>query len=226
MESPRVIGPLQSNRLSSRARSDERKLLQRLQNGDEQAFAELVDRYGAVMLRVAGLYVQSGAVAEDVVQETWMRVLTSLDRFEGRSSLRTWIFAILGNCARRRARREGRCVPLAAVDGDGPSVPAGRFFSRTHPRWARMWATPVDDWETVSDERLVAGETRERLREALDALPARCALVFVLRDAEGWSGDEVCELLGLTAANQRVLLHRARSRVRAAMEQYVEETSG
>ncbi|MGH3049157.1 MAG: sigma-70 family RNA polymerase sigma factor [Gaiellaceae bacterium] len=180
------------------------------------------------MLRVAATYVRSAAVAEEVVQETWLRVLRSLDGFEGRSSLRTWIFVILGNCALRRAERERRYLPVESLEGadGGPSVAAARFFPDSHRRWAGMWSTRVDDWQTIPDEQLIAGEGREQLAAALAALPHRQALVFVLRDVEGWSGREVCDLLELSAANQRVLLHRARAGIRAALEGYLagEET--
>ena len=175
------------------------------------------------MLRVARLYARDRAGAEDVVQETWIRVLHSLDRFEGRSSLRTWIFAILANCGRRRAERERRYLPVSDLGGERPGVPDERFFPASHPRWAGMWTTRVDSWAGVPDDRLIAGEGRARLRRALDRLPLRQATVFVLRDVEGWPADEVCELLELTPANQRVLLHRARTSIRAELEEYLGE---
>lgn len=189
--------------------------------GDEAAFAELIDRLGAPMLRVAQLYVHDRAVAEEVVQETWMRVLRSLDRFEGRSSLKTWIFVILGNCARRRAEREGRYVAVGEIDEKAGGEPAS-FFPSDHPRWAGMWTTRVRGWDALPDDRLIAGEGRRRLREAVDRLPPQQATVFVLRDVEGWDAADVCELLTISEANQRVLLHRARTRLRAALEAYVE----
>lgn len=180
----------------------------------------LVERYGPSMLRVARLHVRSDAVAEEVVQETWLRVLRSLDGFEGRSSLRTWIFAILANCGRRRARLEHRYL---AVEEPAPaSARAGDFFPDSHPRWAGMWSTRVDDWHGIPEDRLIAGEGRERLRRAVAELPPSQATVFLLRDVEGWTGPEVCELLELSAANQRVLLHRARTHVRARMVEYLE----
>lgn len=203
--------------------SDDALLLGALRDGDESAFVTLVDCYGGAMLRVARLYVGSDAAAEDVVQETWLRVLRSLDGFEGRSSLRTWIFVILGNCARKRLAKEGRTVPLGSLEDSPrePAVASERFFPARHPRWAGMWSTLVDSWEQIPDEQLLAGEARERFVAAIAELPARYATVFTLRDVEGWSSDEVCALLGLTAANQRVLLHRSRSRVRAALEEYL-----
>lgn len=174
------------------------------------------------MLRVAKLYVGSHEIAEEVVQETWLRVIGAIDSFEGRSSLRTWIFVILGNCARKRAEREGRYVALASEPVD-PSVDPGRFFSGDHPRWGGMWTTLVDGWENLPDEILMSTEARERITEAINALPPNYATVFTLRDIEGWHGSDVCALLGITAENQRVLLHRARGRIRAALEEYFEQ---
>lgn len=199
-------------------------LLNRLLTGDEGAFDELVDTLGPAMLRLANLYVASEAVAEDVVQETWLRVLRSLRSFEGRSSLRTWIFVILGNVARTRGEREGRSTAFAAFEEttDEPSVDPDRFFPSSHPRWAGMWSTLVDSWDSVPEEKLLGDEARARLSEACSGLPARYAIVFTLRDIEGWAADEVCAALGISAENQRVLLHRARSRLRAQLEEYFE----
>ena len=203
----------------------DRRLLEDLRKGDETAFTELVDRYGPSMLRVARLYVRSHSVAEEVVQETWLKVLQALDGFEGRSSLRTWIFVILGNCARRRGERESRSVSFTALGGgDEPSVSADRFFPAGHPRWGGMWTTLVDGWEQIPDERLLTGEAREQIRAAVEALPSNYATVFTLRDVEGWDGAEVAALLGISAENQRVLLHRARNRIRAALEEYFERS--
>ena len=198
----------------------EAQLIRALRDGDEDAFVRVVDRYTPAMLRLARVYGLGPAAAEDVVQETWVRVLRSLDGFEERSSFRTWLFAILANCARGRAESERRSVPVADFDAE-PSVEEARFFPADHPRWAGMWTTLVDSWDAIPDERLLANEARSRFREAIDALPARYAAVFVLRDVEGWSSDEVCVLLDLSPENQRVLLHRARSRLRAALEEYL-----
>lgn len=198
-------------------------LVDRLRAGDEEAFDELIRAEGPGMLGVARLYVGSREVAEEVVQETWLRVLRSIDDFEGRSSLRTWIYVILANVARTRRAREGRSTPLASLQEESErSVPEERFFPSSHPRWAGMWSTLVDAWDAIPDERLLAGEARAKLRAALERLPARYAVVFTLRDVEGWSAEEVCALLELTPENQRVLLHRARSRVRALLEKYLE----
>ena len=206
--------------VASSAGTEETRLVRALRDGDEEAFVQVVDRYTPAMLRLARVYGLGAAAAEDAVQETWVRVLRSLERFEGRSSFRTWLFAILGNCARARVESERRSVPLAAFDAE-PRVDERRFFPPEHPRWAGMWTTLVDSWEAIPDERLLAAEARMRFREAIDALPTRYATVFVLRDVEGWSSDEVCVLLDLTPENQRVLLHRARTRLRAALEEYL-----
>jgi len=200
------------------------RIVQGLRAGDESVFAEVVDRFTPSMLRVARGYGLSAAAAEDTVQEAWLRVLRSLDRFEGRSSFRTWLYVILGNCARRRAATERRSVSLDATGGGAaePAVAESRFFPADHPRWAGMWTTLVDSWDSLPEERLLAEETRKRFRAAIDALPARYTVVFVLRDVEGWPSEDVCALLGLTPENQRVLLHRARSRIRAGLEEYLQ----
>jgi RNA polymerase sigma-70 factor (ECF subfamily) len=207
------------------AEAAERELVAALRRGEEDAFVELVDRFGASMLRAARLRVPSAAVAEEVVQETWLRVLRGVSRFEGRSSLRTWIFVILGNCARRRAQLEGRSIPFAALGPAGAeaTVAAEHFFPADHPLWPRCWTTLVDGWPDLPDERLLSHELLRVVRDALAALPRTQREVMVLRDAEGWSGEEVSSFLDLTPENQRVLLHRARARVRAAIAAYVQE---
>lgn len=200
-------------------------MVERLRAGDESAFVELVDRHAAAMLRVAYLYARNDSVAEEIVQETWLNMLKGIDGYEGRSSLRTWLFAILANCARKRLKSEGRSVPIASLAGSAaePSVPEERFFPSTHPRWAGMWSTLVDAWDQVPDEELLGGEGREQLRNAIADLPERYATVFMLRDVEGWSSNEVSTLLEISPENQRVLLHRGRARVRAALEDYFEQ---
>ena len=201
----------------------EPQLIQGLKAGDESVFAETVDRFTPSMLRVARAYGLTASAAEDAVQEAWLRVLRSVDRFEGRSTFRTWLFVILGNCVRRRRATENRSVSLdVATDAEEPAVAKSRFFGVDHPRWAGMWTTLVESWDRIPEERLLAEETRDRLRAAIDALPERYTVVFVLRDVEGWPSEEVCAVLGLTPENQRVLLHRARARIRAALEEYLE----
>jgi RNA polymerase sigma-70 factor (ECF subfamily) len=196
------------------------ELLARLRGGDEAAFMALVDRYGALMLRVALMHVRSRAVAEEVVQEAWLGVLQGLDRFEGRSSLKTWILRIVANRARTRGERERRSVPLSAVDE--PSVDPRRFRPPDDPRYPGGWAVPPHAWARRPDESLAAAETLEQVRLAIGALPARQQEVILLRDVEGWDPEEVCAALGLSEGNQRVLLHRARSRVRGELERYFE----
>jgi len=199
----------------------EAALLASLREGDEAAFRELLRLYGPSMLRVAQLYVSSRAVAEEVVQEAWLGVLTGLDRFEGRSSLKTWIFRILTNRAKTRGEREGRTVPFSSVapDDDEPAVDPDRFLASG--RWIGHWATPP---RAVPEERLLAREARDRVEAAIAALPANQRTVVTLRDVEGLSSEEVCSVLDISETNQRVLLHRGRSKVRAAVEDYLDET--
>jgi RNA polymerase sigma-70 factor (ECF subfamily) len=197
---------------------DDEVILTALRRGDERVFTELVERWGGVMLRVASAHVGNRAVAEEVVQEAWLTVLRSIDRFERRSSLRTWVIGIVVNLARSRARAERRAVPLA-IDNDEPSVERARFLPLDHPRWPRHWAIEPAPWPTPEDQ-LLAGETRRVMLDAIAALPAAQREVVVLRDVEGLSSGDVCNVLGVTDTNQRVLLHRARSRVRAALERY------
>jgi RNA polymerase sigma-70 factor (ECF subfamily) len=177
------------------------------------------------MLRIAMLYVSSRAVAEEVVQETWLAVLTGLERFEGRSTLKTWLFRILTNKAKTRGQREGRTLPFSALatDGDEDQTAVGvdRFLGPDN-RNAGHWAAPP---RGVPEERLLAGEARARIETAIAALPDNQRAVITLRDVEGLSAEEACNVLGVSETNQRVLLHRARSKVRAAFEQYLEETS-
>lgn len=199
-------------------------LVDRLRAGDELAFMMLVDQLQPAMLRVARMFVSNAAVAEEVVQETWLGVLRGLDRFEGRSSLRTWIFRILTNTAKSRGQREGRSIPFSALAGDdldAPAVDADRFDPRGQdPRG--HWSTLPDDWRGIPDDRLLGNETLAVVGRAIDTLPPMQAEVIRLRDVLGWSSDEVRNALDLTETNQRVLLHRARARVRAALERHLE----
>jgi RNA polymerase sigma-70 factor (ECF subfamily) len=206
------------------ARSEDGPLVARLRNGDEAAFVTLVTAYQASLKRVARMYVPTEAIADEVVQETWLAVVSGLERFEGRSSLRTWIFHILANRAKTRGERERRYLPFSALGGreegdDGPSVDADRFRPDGET-WAGHWAIPPCPWEDP-ERRLGSIEARAFLREAINALPPVQQAVLALRDVEGLAAEEVCELLDLTAGNQRVLLHRARSRLRAALEDYM-----
>lgn len=203
-------------------------LLERLRSGDEAAFRELVERYSGSLSRVVRLYVPSAAVAEEVVQETWLAVLAGLDGFEGRSTLRTWLFRIAINRARTRGSRERRTVPFASlvdreIRHDAWSVAPDRFLGSDHERWPRHWAMPPARWEDSPDRHLESEETVARVRAAIARLPAAQRLVITLRDIEGWQSGEVCNALEVSETNQRVLLHRARSRVRADLESYMSE---
>ncbi len=203
---------------------DERALVAALRRGDEAAFVDLVGLHGAALLRVARTFVRDRAVAEEVVQETWLAVLNGIDRFEGRSSLKTWIFQILSNRARTRAVRERRSAPFSAFAGDDEddetAVDADRFRPDGH-RWVGHWAAAPSDWSHLPEELLLGRETLARVHEAIRELPPRQAEVLVLRDVEGWGPAEVCAALAISDGNQRILLHRGRSKVRAALERYL-----
>lgn len=207
-----------------RASVEDMRLVRRLREGDESAFMELVDRYHPSLVRLARTFASSQAVAEDVAQEAWLGVLKGIDRFEGRSSLRTWIYRILANTARTRAKREARSVPFSslAADGEEGSVDADRFLP-AGDRWAGRWVSFPDAWSELPEQRLLGDETQRVIAEAIDRLPPNQAAVIRLRDVEGFGSAEVCDLLDISEANQRVLLHRARSKVRAALERYLEE---
>jgi RNA polymerase sigma-70 factor (ECF subfamily) len=199
-------------------------LVERARGGDEEAFTELVRRYSPALLRLARTYVPSHAVAEDVVQETWLGVLRGLERFEGRSSFRTWLFRILVNRAKTRGVREHRSVPFASLGGggdgeegdDGPSVDPTRFLEDG------AWASPPRRWEDDPELALQSAEARRVAEAAIAELPERQRIVITLRDLEGLSSDEVRNALDLTETNQRVLLHRARAKVRQALEDWIE----
>jgi RNA polymerase sigma-70 factor (ECF subfamily) len=202
----------------------EAELLRALRSGDEQAYADVVARWSTSMLRLARTYVSSEATAQDVVQETWLAVLRGLDGFEGRSSLRTWVYRILVTTAKSRGVRDSRVVPVGSItDEEGPTVDPSRFEGPGP--WHRHW---TDDgaprpWRGDPAQGALRAETRRLLEDALADLPARQRAVVVLRDVEGLASDEVCDLLGLSPENQRVLLHRGRARVRAALEGYLGE---
>jgi RNA polymerase sigma-70 factor, ECF subfamily len=203
------------------SREDEH-LVHGLRARDEAAFAALMRLYGAGMLRVAQMHVSSRSVAEEVVQEAWLAVLKGIDRFEGRSSLKTWIFRIVANTAKTRGVRESRSTPfssLAGEEGDA-TVPADRFLG-SGERFPGHWAVRPASWAAVPDERLLATETMEVIRREIERLPPSQRAVLTLRDLEGLSADEVCNALDLTETNGRVLLHRARAKVRAALEEYL-----
>jgi RNA polymerase sigma-70 factor (ECF subfamily) len=195
----------------------EERELAALRAGDETAFLALVSRHHGAMLRVAAMFVKSRASAEEVVQEAWIGVLKGLHLFEGRSSLRSWIFKILVNCAKTRGMHDARAVVIALDElvDEGPSVSPDRFRDDTE-RWPGHWSQPPEPWP---DARVESSEMVALVRQALETLPEAQRTVMSLRDVDGWDSGEVCELLGISEGNQRVLLHRARSKVRAFVEE-------
>ena len=203
---------------------DDTAVVAGLRRGDEDVFTFVVGAYSNQLLRLAQDFVRTRSVAEEVVQETWLAVLDGIDRFEGRSSFKTWLFRILVNKAKTRGVRESRTVPFSALapEGDEAAVPEERFRGPDN-EWPGHWATPPRALDTVPDERLLAKEMRQRIAGALETLPESQRIVVTLRDIAGWDSEEVCEVLGLSEGNQRVLLHRGRAKLRAAFEQYIEE---
>jgi RNA polymerase sigma-70 factor (ECF subfamily) len=189
-----------------------------LRAGDEAAFLALVNRHHRAMVRVASMYVRSRASAEEVVQDAWLGVLKGLHLFQGRSPLKSWIFRILVNCAKVRGVSEGRSVPMSALDPAeeaGPSVPADRFRGEEE-RWPGHWSDPPEPWP---DAQVESSEMVALVRKGIETLPETQRAVMTLRDVDGWDSDEVCELLVISEGNQRVILHRARSKVRAFVEE-------
>jgi RNA polymerase sigma-70 factor, ECF subfamily len=204
--------------------TDEAELVARLRAGDERTFQSLVDSYHGTMLAVARTYVKTRDVAEEVVQEAWLGVLNGLDRFESRSSLKTWIFRILVNTAMTRGGREARSVPfssLAAADEEMPAVEPQRFRPRGEA-FAGHWTRYPGDWSPVPEQGLLGRETLDVVKRAIEELPDAQRTVIAMRDIAGCSAEEVCEALEVSAGNQRVLLHRARSHVRAALERHLD----
>jgi RNA polymerase sigma-70 factor (ECF subfamily) len=198
-----------SGRGSGSSRDSDEDLLDRLIAGDEQAFVVLVRRHHAAMVGLATSFVPNRAVAEEVVQDTWLAVLRGLDGFQRRSSLRSWLFSILVNRAKASGARERRSVP---VEDPGPAVEASRFDSAGH------WQSPPEQWLEAAADRQRAAKIADRIRTAVQDLPPGQRDVVTLRDIEGLSSDQVCQLLGITAGNQRVLLHRGRGRLRQMIE--------
>jgi RNA polymerase sigma-70 factor (ECF subfamily) len=211
--------------MPSRPPADDLDLVERARGGDEDAFAVLVRRYSPMLMRLARMYVPTDALAEDVVQETWVAVVRGLERFEGRSSFKTWLFRILVNRAKTRGVREHRSIPFASVggggsgedgeDGEGPTVDPSRFTTEG------SWTSAPADWHDDPESALDSAEALRIVREAIDELPERQKIVITLRDLEGLSSDEVRNVLDLTETNQRVLLHRARTKVRKALEDWI-----
>ena len=192
-------------------------LVEGLRAGDEAAFAAVMRMYGRGMLRVAEMYVSSRAVAEDVVQEAWVGVLRGIGRFEGRSSLKTWLYRIVANTAKTRGVRESRSVPFSSL-GDEGTVDPDRFIG-SGERFPGHWAVPPQAW--APESRLLADEALEVVERAIEMLPPAQRAVITMRDVQGFTSEEVCNALDLTETNQRVLLHRARAKVRSALEEYM-----
>lgn len=207
-------------------RRDEQELIEALRSGDPKAFATLVDELSPGLLRLALAHVPSRAVAEEVLQDTWLAVITGIDRFEGRSSIRTWIYRILLNNARTKGVRERRTLPFASLrrraeeGGDAPAVDPDRFQGRRGEA-PGGWARPPVEWSSP-EEKLASDEARQVMLEAIAALPPRQREVITIRDLQGLSAEEARNALDVSETNQRVLLHRARSKVRAALERYYE----
>jgi len=211
--------------------SDDATLVDALRSGDETAFGWLLDRYHAPLRRTARMYVPTDALADDVVQETWVAVVRGIDGFEGRSSLKTWLYRIVMNQARTRGARESRTIPFSSApgaftDGAAPTFEPDRFRpadDRTGPDTGGR-SLPRLDWEHQPESRLLGAETLALLDDAIRALPPAQREVVALRDVDGWTSAEVCHALGLSETNQRVLLHRGRAKVRSALESYFESS--
>jgi RNA polymerase sigma-70 factor (ECF subfamily) len=199
----------------------ETELLERLRSGDEEAFEALVERHHGTMVAVARTYVSTRAVAEEVVQEAWIGVLNGLEGFEGRSSLQTWIMRIVANTAMRRGGAEARSVPFSSLAPEGEEAPvdADRFRG-PGDGFPGHWRSYPADWSSLPEQRLLGRETLDVVTRAIEALPPAQRTVITLRDIQGCSSQEVCEALDIAGPHQRVLLHRARSRVRAALERH------
>ncbi|OJU85778.1 MAG: hypothetical protein BGO11_07820 [Solirubrobacterales bacterium 70-9] len=195
------------------AAAAEAELVTRLRAGEEAAFVELAGRHQASMLRLASTFVPNAAVAEEVVQDTWVAVLRGIDRFDGRAAFKTWLLAILVNRAKSTGISEARSLPIGDA---GPAVDGSRFDA------GGAWSSPPRHWIEESEDRLLASGLRGRLESALRRLPSRQRAIVILRDVDGMSSEEVCRVLEISAGNQRVLLHRARSHLRAAVEGFVD----
>lgn len=200
--------------------------LDALRKGDDGTFAQLVAQYHGSMVRIAQMYVNDRVVAEEVAQEAWLGLLKGLDRFEGRSSIKTWLYTIVSNLAKTRGKREKRTVPFSFFEGydrdtGDPAVPQERFLPTGDP-FAGHWSELPASWEGDPVRQTLNREMAGYLEAAVEMLPEQQRMVLTLRDIQGWSADEVCNALGIAETNQRVLLHRARSKVRRALEEYLE----
>lgn len=208
----------------------ERQFVRALRIGEEDAFTALVDAYSPAMLHVARAHVATAASAEEVVQETWLALLEGLDRFEERSSIKTWLFRVLLNIAQTHGAREGRTMPFSALaqagaDGEWSTVDPSRFSRGDDPVTAGWWTHPPSRWNELPEEALLTSELLGCVHDAVGMLPDRQRTVLELRDFAGFSSDEVCDLLGISQANQRVLLHRARAKIRQACEDFLDSHS-
>jgi RNA polymerase sigma-70 factor, ECF subfamily len=202
---------------------EEADLLARLRAGDERAFEALVERHHTMMIAVARTYVKTHAVAEEVVQDAWLGVLKGINRFEGRSSLKTWIVRILINNARTRAVRDARSVPFSSLESaHGDAAVSRDRFRGPGDSFAGHWTRYPQDWRSLPEEVLLGRETIGAAMRAINELPAAQQAVIRMRDVDGWTGEEVCAALNISPGNQRVLLHRARSQVRAALERHID----
>jgi RNA polymerase sigma-70 factor (ECF subfamily) len=202
---------------------DETTLLVSLRKGDEKVFESLIEKYHASLVRLAGLFVHEDAVAEELAQDTWLAVLQGLDRFEGRSSFKTWLFTILTNKAKTRSRRDRRFIVVSDMDettSDSSTVDADRFYSSLVNKNTGHWASGADpnSWEDLPEATLASKETMSLITQIIESLPENQRLVITLRDVNEIPSNEVCSMLGISETNQRVLLHRARARVRQALE--------
>lgn len=214
-----LVTSTRSDTLAIPVTHPEYAVVRALLDGDEQAFSRLVSTHHGALQRVARSYLRTEAAADEVVQETWMALLDGLPRFQGRSSLKTWLFRVLANRARTRARKEGRSVPVSSLgsadDSGGPALDPDRFTTQG------MWARAPVEFGGAPDSFADRAEIRLHIRRAVATLPDRQRVVITMRDLEGLSSDEVCNVLAISATNQRVLLHRARTKVRAALERFV-----
>ena len=207
------------------ASPEDSALVNRLRDRDEASFLEIVQCHHGALVRLAQSFVNNRAVAEEVAQETWVAVLQGIDRFEGRSSLKTWIFQILINRAKTRGVREARSINFSAMSDknseSGSSVDPSRFLSSDDSQHPDGWASQPQQWDMTPEQLLLSQECRTFIEQAIASLPELQKEVIMLRDVQGWDNDEICSILGISEANCRVLLHRARSRVRQALENYL-----
>lgn len=219
--------PTEEHYSSSIAQADDLRVVDALRRGDEAIFVSLVEQYQATMLRIAMHYVSSTSVAEEVVQDTWLGMLQSIQRFEGRSSFKTWLFRILTNRAKTRGEREGRTVPFAVFVNDAneqePSLEPEYFYPADHPQRAHGWVSYPQRWPEPEQQAL-SQELYALIKQTISTLPPSQREVITLRDVESWSAGDVCNVLQISESNQRVLLHRARTKVRNALAPYMTGT--